>query len=239
MNLEQIIYSKIYKEYKYIDIELGEVKEYYVTSVNTTQNMQESVNKGNLLQRTESVPELPFLPNYDTYPGYPNYPQYPGNPNYPDMSYTFNSDLYPDYASYPHYTGKGPNCASDPTYPYYPENRVIPLTFHISGTVWLDNPGGTEAEANGIIDENERGIPNVEVILYKKGDPDYVAKTLTNEEGYYIFEYVRVGFDYYVEFAYDGMTYKTTEYLQSDVRENNNDSRIQIHFTMIYSIHMV
>ena len=227
MNLEQIIYSKIYKEYKYIDIELGEVKEYYVTSVNTTQNMQESVNKGNLLQRTESVPELPFLPNYDTYPGYPNYPQYPGNPNYPDMPYTFNSDLYPDYASYPHYTGKGPNGASDPTYPYYPENRVIPLTFHISGTVWLDNPGGTEAEANGIIDENERGIPNVEVILYKKGDPDYVAKTLTNEEGYYIFEYVRVGFDYYVEFAYDGMTYKTTEYLQSDVRENNNDSRIQ------------
>ena len=81
---------------------------------------------------------------------------------------------------------------------------MIPLTFHISGTVWLDNPGGIEAEANGIIDENERGIPNVEVILYKKGDPDYVAKTLTNEEGYYIFEYVRVGFDYYVEFAYDG-----------------------------------
>lgn len=227
MNLEQIIYSKIYKEYKYIDIELGEVKPYYVTSVNTTQNMQESVNKGNLLERTESVPILPFLPNYDTYPGYPNYPQYPGSPNYPDVPYSFNSDIYPDYASYPYYTGKGPNGASDPTYPYYPENRVIPLTFHISGTVWLDNPGGTEAEANGVIDENERGIPNVEVILYKKGDKDYIAKTLTNEEGYYIFEYVRVGFDYYVEFAYDGMTYKTTEYLQSDIRENNNNQNIQ------------
>lgn len=228
MNLEQIIYSKIYKEYKYIDIELGEVKQYYVTSVNTTQNMQEIVNKGNLLERTENVPVLPFLPNYDTYPGYPNYPQYPGSSNYPDIPYTFNSDIYPDYASYPHYTGKGPNGASDPTYPYYPENRVIPLTFHISGTVWLDNPGGTESEANGVIDENERGIPNVEVILYKKGDSDYIAKTLTNEEGYYIFEYVRVGFDYYVEFAYDGMTYKTTEYLLSNYREgNNNNTKIQ------------
>ena len=223
MNLEQIIYSKIYKEYKFIDIELGEVKPYYVQSVNTSKQMNPSVNKGNITEETNEVPELPFLPNYDKYPGYPNYPDYEGNPNYPNNPYVYNNPEYNDYASYPQYY-KGPNREADPSYPYYPENRVIPLTFHISGTVWLDNPSGKEEEANGLIDENERGIPNVEVILYKKGDPDYVAKTLTNEQGYYIFEYVRVGFDYYVEFAYDGMTYKTTEYLQSDMREHNNKS---------------
>jgi len=224
MNLEQVIYSKIYKEYYYVDIELGEVKPYYVTSVNTTKNMEPSEKKGNLTIQTSEVPILPFLPNYDGYPGYPNYPQYTGNPNYPDNPYTFNNAEYSDYASWPYYTGKGPNGAADPTYPYYAEDEVIPLTFHISGTVWLDNPGGTEAEANGLIDSNERGIPNVEVVLYKKGDTDYIAKTLTNKDGYYIFEYVRVGFDYHVEFIYDGMTYRSTEYLQSNYSEGSNSS---------------
>lgn len=226
MNLEQIIYSKIYKEYKYVELELGEVQEYDVTSINNTQNMKQSVNKGNITEQANEVPTLPFLPNYDTYPGYKNYPNYKGNPNYPNNPYTFNNEEYSDYPSYPQYN-KGKKGEADPTYPYYPENKFIPLTFHISGTVWLDNPSGKEANANGIIDENERGIPNVEVTLYKKGDKDYISKTLTNEGGYYIFEYVRVGFDYYVEFAYDGMTYKTTEYLQSDVREHSNENLSQ------------
>lgn len=222
MDLEQVIYSKIYKEYQYVDIELGEQKPYYIQSVNNTQHMANSERKGNITENVNNVPVLPFLPNYDTYPRYPDYPDYEGSPNYPDNPYTFNNEEYKDYASYPQYN-KGPQGEADPTYPYYPDDEIIPLTFHISGTVWLDNPSGKESDANGIIEEHERGIPNVEVIVYKKGDPDYVSKTLTDENGYYIFEYLRVGFDYYVEFAYDGMTYRSTEYLQSDYSERNGE----------------
>lgn len=216
-NLEEIIYSKIYVEYQTVELELGEVQEYHNNDVNTTNILFPAQHQGNLSIETNEVPQLPFLPNYEGYPGWPNYPYYDNNPNYPDNPYYPDNEAYKDYPSWPYYTG-------DPTYPYYPNNRVIPLTFHIEGNVWLDNPGGTEAEINGIMDSNERGIPNVEVVLYKVDDPDnYIAKTLTDENGKYMFEYIRVGFDYYVEFLYDGMTYKSTKYLGSDKTEYAND----------------
>lgn len=221
-NLEQIIYSKIYVEYQTVALELGKVQTYHNNDVNTTDVLYPAENQGNISVETSDVPQLPFLPNYDTYPAWNGYPYYDGNPNYPTDPYYPDNAKYNDYPSWPYYSG-------DPTYPYYPNNKVIPLTFKIDGTVWLDNPGGTEAEVNGVMDDNERGVPNVEVTLYKVEDPDnYIAKTLTDEDGKYMFEYIRVGFDYYVEFAYDGITYRTTKYLESDMEEYSGNYIEQI-----------
>lgn len=93
----------------------------------------------------------------------------------------------------------------------------IKLTFDIAGTVWVDDFLGKETLANGVKDEVEKGLQNIIVKLYKVGETEPVRETLTNENGEYMFQYVRIGYDYYVEFTYDGMTYTTTKYLGSDI----------------------
>jgi len=94
-------------------------------------------------------------------------------------------------------------------------NPEIKLTFDIAGTVWLDSLTGKETLANGVMDEDEARMQNVIVKLYKDGEANPIRECLTNEKGEYLFQFVRVGYDYYVEFTYDGMTYTTTKYLGS------------------------
>jgi len=97
----------------------------------------------------------------------------------------------------------------------------IPLIFEIAGEVWIDNPTGKESLANGVRDENEKGKANVEVYLYDVENPiTPVYKTITDAAGKYSFGFVEVGEEYYVEFVYDGMTYKTTKYLKSGPTES-------------------
>jgi len=259
-NLEEIIYSKIYTEYQTVELNFGAAYQkdvvyqtYHSTDVNTTNGMDPSVHQGNISIEQDSVPGengvsgVPFLDNYDSYPAWPgNYKTdnaeyktvYKDNPNYPDSPYYPDNEVYKDYPSYPYYNGeaKYPYPIPNPQSKEDLVNPVIPLTFHIEGNVWLDNPSGVEADADGYMADNERGIPNVEVLLYRVDDPDnpqitdiddpdyYIAKTLTDENGHYEFEYVRVGFYYYVKFLYDGMTYRTTKYLDTDLEEYNGEN---------------
>jgi len=115
---------------------------------------------------------------------------------------------------------------NDPPYvpPVEPEEIVldgIPLIFEIAGEVWVDNPTGKEALANGIRDTHELGKANVEVYLYNVKNPlNAVAKTITNSDGKYSFGTVEIGEEYFVEFVYDGMTYKTTKYLNTGFTES-------------------
>lgn len=104
-----------------------------------------------------------------------------------------------------------------------PEEPEIKLTFDIEGDVWVDNLSGKESEANGIKDAGEKTLANIIVSLYKKGETEPIAQTLTDAEGHYEFKYIRIGYEYYVDFIYDGVTYETTKYLGSQLTEYNND----------------
>jgi len=106
----------------------------------------------------------------------------------------------------------------------------IPITMELAGNVWYD---GTEKEQLtnpnklfGIRDKDENGeyieegMKDVNVYLYEENKQGPLRTTKTDENGNYIFEYVKVGPKYYIEFEYDGMKYKATTYLNG---EQNND----------------
>lgn len=90
----------------------------------------------------------------------------------------------------------------------------------IAGTVWEDT------NRDGM--NNERGKRGVVVRLYRIGQVDPVKITVTNENGFYTFERVQKAdkdenknyrgshYEYYVEFEYDGVTYKATEVYGGD-----------------------
>lgn len=150
---------------------------------------------------------IPFptgVPREETYVEVPVLPEEPVNPNEPDT---------PDNPDNP----DNPDVPEDEEF----ENPGIPLIFEIAGEVWIDNPSGKESLSNGVRDEGELGKQNVEVYLYNKAnDSNPVARTITNSQGKYSFGSVEVGEEYYVEFVYDGMTYKTTKYLNSLLTES-------------------
>ena len=100
-----------------------------------------------------------------------------------------------------------------------PPPPTITLTFDMEGDVWVDNPSGKESEANGIYDTNEYGVANVEVFLHRKGVEEYVARTLTDASGHYAFYGIRQGYEYYIDFVYDGMTYRSSKYLGTNDTE--------------------
>lgn len=114
-------------------------------------------------------------------------------------------------------------------------NYCIPITMELGGNVWLD---GTEEEAVkdqkkvfGERDKNEDtgeylepGMKDVNVYLYDENG-NKIADTKTDENGNYIFKYVKLGPKYYIEFEYDGMRYKATTYLNGDTdNETYKDS---------------
>ena len=70
---------------------------------------------------------------------------------------------------------------------------------------------GKDAQTNGKKDEEESGMNNITVNLYKK-DGTLYGSTDTGENGKYLFENLPIG-RYYVEFEYDGITYEATKAL--------------------------
>lgn len=88
-------------------------------------------------------------------------------------------------------------------------------TIEISGYVWLDGQTGIKpvVSNNGIMDDTEFKMKGIAVYLYYKnpttGEISEVARTSTNEDGYYKFKDKEIG-NYYVEFVYDGINYEGT-----------------------------
>jgi len=103
----------------------------------------------------------------------------------------------------------------------------IPLTMNFSGMVWYDGTEVDEVNQNidGTKNLNETPISNVIVRLYRTGKSGdtLVAETKTGEDGRYIFNYIRAGEKYWVEFEYDGMKYKNTYPVYSNGETQYND----------------
>ena len=102
----------------------------------------------------------------------------------------------------------------------------IPITMELGGTVWYD---GTEVEevqdSNKVFGERDKndkdeysevGIKDVYVHLRDEND-NIIKNDATDENGNYLFTYVKLGPKYYIEFEYDGMKYKATKYLNGDL----------------------
>lgn len=126
----------------------------------------------------------------------------------------------PERERVPHLpTNPEPNKPDKPDEPEEPEEPEpgVTLTFDIAGYAWVDNFLGKETLANGLKDAGEEGVANIIVRLYKVGKVEPIKETLTDSNGHYKFQYVKIADDYYVEFTYDGMTYRTTSYLQSGI----------------------
>ena len=123
-----------------------------------------------------------------------------------------------------------------PSYPDYPDYPDTDLTFTIAGIVWEDTKTGKESNYDGKIGtansgEQEKGMQNVEVKLYKHGSTDVIKTTYTDSNGAYVFNEIPVG-RYDVGFVYDGLTYKTTQSFASgsaeDYVNNPNDEKYEL-----------
>ena len=84
------------------------------------------------------------------------------------------------------------------------------LRIGIGGYVWLDEQTGIKPAIgpNGIMDDNETKMEGIVVYLYRDGTK--VAQTVTDQNGYYIFEGYEIG-QYHIEFEYDGINYEDTK----------------------------
>lgn len=129
-----------------------------------------------------------------------------------------------------------PNWPHWPNYPDYPDYPDRDLTFTIAGIVWEDEKTGKESNFDGKIGtansgEQEKGMQNVEVKLYKHGSSDVIKTTYTDSNGAYVFNEIPVG-RYDVGFVYDGLTYKTTKSFASgsaeDYVNNPNDEKYEL-----------
>lgn len=110
-----------------------------------------------------------------------------------------------------------PSGGEDPDNPSGGENEpTIKLTMNFAGSIWNDK---NENISNGIKETGEAGIKGVEVFLYNATSKKQEGYTITDEKGNYKFEKVPVG-KYYIEYIYDGQTYKTTKsFAQGSVEE--------------------
>ena len=107
---------------------------------------------------------------------------------------------------------------------------IIPniQTIDISGIVWKDEAtiinNKLTGEPNGEMDENELGLPNVIVYLYKVADQNKPYQTtVTDENGRYSFADIPYEKDgYYVVFEYDGVNYTNTKLVESKAQENKD-----------------
>ena len=89
-----------------------------------------------------------------------------------------------------------------------------PCSAKLGDYVWLD------VNKNGIQDVNETGIPNVVVTLYNESG-NKVKETVTDEDGYYIFENLCAG-SYYVEFETPSGYKPTTKGSKADGEKDSN-----------------
>lgn len=90
----------------------------------------------------------------------------------------------------------------------------------IYGTAWVDE------NSDGIKDNGERKIANMEVYLFNQQDGMQVAKTTTNENGKYAFEKIAQG-KYFVVFNYDNTKYQVTQYQREGTNSSKNSDVIE------------
>lgn len=86
------------------------------------------------------------------------------------------------------------------------------LTIKLAGNVWEDEKYQKETKINGIKNDEEKMLPGVEVILHEAATNKEVARTVTDENGHYEFNYVDSKKKYYIEFVYNGQIYQPTYY---------------------------
>lgn len=128
-----------------------------------------------------------------------------------------------------------------------PVGKDNPLTntMKIGGKVYEEFAQGKENMTNGILDNEDILLPNVEVALYDaetnqlaqlataadekvtESGEDYkrrINPTLTDEKGYYEFRGVSMEKKYYVRFTYNGQSYLATDYLANVTGEGGQTS---------------
>ena len=91
----------------------------------------------------------------------------------------------------------------------------------ISGTAWIDS------NKDGIKDEGEERIPNLEIVLINafEDEQEVMYSTITDEQGNYEFSDLIEG-NYIIGFNYDNVNYQMTEYQKQGVSERQNSDVI-------------
>lgn len=93
--------------------------------------------------------------------------------------------------------------------------------YEISGVAWLDT------SRDGIRDDNEELLKNIEVTLITKEEAKVVKTTKTDKKGTYTFKDIEKG-EYLIVFAFDTKKYEITKYQVKDANEGkNSDAALQ------------
>lgn len=105
-------------------------------------------------------------------------------------------------------------------------------TKRIMGTVWIDE------NKNGVRDEQEEKVPNVEVLLFNNqtgtlvtDSQGNIARTITDENGTYTFAGISQG-KYTVIFLYDSVNYSATVYQMENIDVSMNSDAIDSQITL-------
>mgnify|MGYP004495459661 FL=1 len=115
---------------------------------------------------------------------------------------------------------------------YEKPGDITTIVRKISGQVWKDENN------DGIKDESETKVENVEVLLFNNETGSLVTdkdgnilKVLTDKDGKYIFQSVAKG-KYTVIFLYDNVNYSATTYRKQDVDDTKNSDAIDSQITI-------
>ena len=125
-----------------------------------------------------------------------------------------------------------PTDPSNPTNPTDPSNPNK-KTYKITGTAWIDS------NKNGMRDEDEEFLQNINVYLFYKNTSQIVKDsstntekiTKTNDKGKYEFTNLLPG-EYFVIFDYGNGKYSLTEYRKPGVNEDVNSDAIDFNITL-------
>ena len=96
-------------------------------------------------------------------------------------------------------------------------NEGQSVTYSISGIAWIDK------NSDGVKSENEKGLPQTNVMLVDVITNTTIQTITTNEIGQYEFTNIKSG-DYQIIFEYDSKEYILTEYKKTSEEEVNSDA---------------
>ncbi len=115
---------------------------------------------------------------------------------------------------------------------YEKPGDITTIVRKISGQVWKDENN------DGIKDESETKVENVEVLLFNNETGSLVTdkdgnilKVLTDKDGKYTFQSVAKG-KYTIIFLYDNVNYSATTYRKQDVNDTKNSDAIDSKITI-------
>ena len=97
----------------------------------------------------------------------------------------------------------------------------------LSGFVWEDMIDQKESVKNGIYDDKDKLVQHVKVSLIDNKNNKVVKETYTDKDGKYKFEDVEIDSipNYYVEFEYNGMSYKSIPADIGDSKEKDDEKK--------------